>query len=202
MSCIAFASHSKSLGVVGVTFPIREMSFLDFIELRLKTLANNGALDAMQSQWQEQASLKADRPTPIGLPRATTKRQFHYDLSMRLNHDILDAKGRIIFPTGMYVNPLAERPGYAPCWLFFNGDDKAQMHWAQQEMSRCIHAKLILTGGSVHEAELTLDAVIYFDQSAHLSSRFQLHAVPARITRDKDRLRIEELVIKENGDAI
>lgn len=202
MSFMVCGSYSKSLGVVGETFPIREMNFLDFIELRLKKLTDSGAFRAMESQWQERAARSADRPTPTGLPRATSARQFHYDPSMTITQAIFDEKGRVLYPAGTRVNGLEQRPEYAPCWLFFNGDDASQVRWALHEMHRCQSPKLILTGGSVGEAERLLNAVIYFDQRARLSSRFQLNAVPARITRDINRLQIEELVIKENGDAL
>lgn len=202
MFSMVCSSFSKSLGVIGETFPIREMSFLDFIELRLKKLTDSGAIKTMESQWQERATRSADRPTPTGLPRATRSRQFHYDPSVTLTQAILDEKGRVLYPAGTRVNGLEQRPEYAPCWLFFNGDDESQVRWVLHEMHRCRNPKLILTGGSVREAEQELDAVIYFDQSARLSSRFQLNAVPARIRRDINRLQVEELVIKENGHAL
>lgn len=202
MFCMVCGSFSKSLGVVGATFPIREMSFLDFIALRLKKLTDSGALKAMESQWQERAERTADRPTPTGLPRATQKRTYHYDPSVTLTQAIFDERGRVLYPAGTRVNGLEERTEYAPCWLFFNGDDAPQVRWALHEMHRCKNPKLILTGGSVRDAEQALDAVIYFDQGARLSTRFQLNAVPARITRDNNRLQIDELVIKEHGDAL
>lgn len=202
MLCMTCGSFSKSLGVIGETFPIREMSFLDFIEQRLKKLTDSGALKSMESQWQDDAARAADRPTPTGLPRATQNRQYHYDPSVTLTKPILDEKGRVLYPAGTRVNGLEERREYAPCWLFFNGDDKPQVQWALKEMHHCRNFKLILTGGSVRDAERALDAVIYFDQSARLSTRFQLNAVPARVTRDNNRLLIEELVIKESGDAL
>lgn len=202
LCCFSFESSAKSLGVVGETFPIQEMSFLDFIELRLKELAENGTLKTMESQWQKRAARHIDRPKPTDLPRATQKRKFHYDTSMTLTKAILDEHGRVLYPSGTRVNGLEQLPDYAPCWLLFNGDDAAQILWAAYQMHYCKNPKLILTGGSVREAEQKLDAVIYFDQGARLSSRFQLQAVPALITRDVNRLQIEEIVIKENGDAL
>lgn len=198
----SFASCSKSLGVVGETFPIAEMSFLEFIEHRLRELSDNGTLKAMESQWQARAADHINRPTPLGLPRATQKRKTHYDPSMRLTQAILDEQGRVLYPSGTQVNSLEQLPTYAPCWLLFNADDVAQKRWAAYAMHQCKNPKLILTGGSVYDAEIELNAVIYFDQGARLSSRFQLQAVPARITREANRLLIEELVIKENGDVL
>ena len=202
LTCMAAASFSKSFGVIGATFPVREMSFLDFIELKLKALAENGTLHKLESKWQETASHSANRPKPVGLPRSTVKRIFHYDPTVMLTKAILNEQGEVIYPVGTRVNGLESRPNYAPCWLFFNADDEAQLLWAKNQKTNCEIPKLILTGGAVRDAERALNAVIYFDQGGRLSSRFQLQAVPAIITRDGNRLVVTEYVIKESGDVI
>ena len=200
--CCSSASFSTSFGVVGETFPVREMSFLTFIEHQLKKLSDNGALQAMESEWQARAERSANRPQPVGLPRAMVKRSFHYDPTVVLTSAILDAKGQVLYPAGTRVNGLERRPDYAPCWLMFNGDDVAQLRWARLQMRQCQHPTLILTGGAIRDAENALDAVIYFDQSGRLSHKFQLKAVPVLIKRSENRLQLSEMVIKESGDAI
>lgn len=202
---LAFASglsFSKSLGVVGETFPIGEMSFLDFIEYQLKKMSENGVLHTMESEWQVRAERSANRPNPVDLPRAVRKRSYHYDPTLILKTPILDEHGRIIYPEGTRVNGLEQRPNYNPCWIFFNADDNAQLLWAIKKMHQCPNPKLILTGGAIFDAEQALDAVIYFDQGGRLSKRFQLNAVPATVTRDQNRLLISEVMIKESGDEI
>ncbi len=202
LTFVACASFAKSFGVIGATFPVREMSFLAFIELKLKALSENGTLQTLESEWQETAARSANRPKPVGLPRAVIKRTVHYDPTVTLTKDILNELGHVIYPAGTRVNGLEARPNYAPCWLFFNADDKAQVLWARRQMDFCQQPKLILTGGAVRDAEDALNMIIYFDQSGRLSSRFQLKAVPATVTRDGNRLILSEIVIKENGDVI
>lgn len=202
LTSLTVTCFSKSFGVVGATFPVLEMSFLDFIELKLKALKDNGTLKTLESEWQRRASRSANRPKPVGLPRALIKRTYHYDPTVTLTQAIVNEKGQVLYPAGTRVNGLEQRPNYAPCWLFFNADDKAQVLWARHQMALCQQPKLILTGGAVRDAEDALNAVIYFDQSGRLSSRFQLKAVPAAVTREGNRLSVSELVIKENGDVI
>lgn len=202
LTCVAGLSFSKSFGVVGETFPIDEMSFLEFIELRLQKLTTSGELQTMESEWQAQVERTANRPSPVGLPRATLKRSYHYDPSVTLTAAILNEHGQVLYPKGMHVNGLEQHPSYTPCWIFFNADDKAQLRWAKKQIHQCQHPKIILTGGAIHDAEQALDAVIYFDQSGRLSKRFQLNAVPATVTREKNRLLISEVVIKESDDEI
>ena len=202
LACMGTLSFSKSFGVVGETFPVGEMSFLDFIDLRLQKLTESGELRAMESEWQARAERTANRPNPVGLPRAILKRSYHYDPTVILTSAILDEHGQVIYPTGTRVNGLEQRQNYAPCWIFFNADDKAQLLWAQKKQHQCQNPKLILTGGAVRDAEQALDAVIYFDQGGRLSARFQLSAVPANVKRDQNRLQVSEFVIKESGDEI
>ncbi len=133
IACTTCLSFSKSFGVVGETFPVSEMSFLDFIELRLQNLTASGELHAMESEWQARVARTANRPNPVGLPRAVLKRSYHYDPTVILTSAILDGYGHVIYPIGSRVNGLEQRPNYAPCWLFFNADDKSQLLWAQKK---------------------------------------------------------------------
>ena len=50
--------------------------------------------------------------------------------------------------------------------------------------------------------EQRLNAVIYFDQAGRISQKLQINSVPAIVTREDNKLRIDELAIKENGDVL
>ena len=79
-----------------------------------------------------------------------------YTPEVVLAQDITDSKGRVLYPAGTRVNALATLPSYAPCWLFFNGDDPAQVSWAQHQSTTCPNPKMILTGGAVSVTESAL----------------------------------------------
>ena len=200
--CIAPIGFSKSFGVVGAIFPIKEMSFLELIQLRLNTLTENHALEAIETEWQSRAERLANRPTPVGLPRVTENRTYHYDPSVTLTNDILNENGQVLYAKGTRVNGLETRPDYQPCWLFLNFDDLAQTRWIKHALKQCAKPKVILTGGAIKDAEQTLNTVIYFDQGGALSHRFQLKGLPASVMREGNRLRVTEVFIKESGDAI
>lgn len=192
------AVPAKSLGVVGSTFPVTEESLLSLIEHRVKNLD----FASVQQQWIEEVSKHAERPIPLNLPRTVQTRQLTYNPSMVLGQDIADAQGRVLFPKGLRVNPLEALPSYRPCWLFFNGDDQAQVLWAKQNMQQCANPKLILTGGSVREVEEVLDAVIYFDQGGRITQKLYITHVPAKAVRNGVVMEIVEIAIRENGDAL
>lgn len=193
---------SKSLGVVGEVFPIAEMSFLKLIEERLATLSSSGELDAINQKWLTTVASHADRPNPLKLPRALKTRFHYYKPEMLLGQAITDINGQVLYPKGTRVNALTELPFYSPCWLLFNADDAAQMRWVQQEMIHCANPKIILTGGAVSHAERILQTIIYFDQAGRISRKLHINSVPARVKREGNQLRIDELAIKENGNVL
>ncbi|WP_419421566.1 type-F conjugative transfer system protein TraW (plasmid) [Legionella sp. D16C41] len=195
-------SHAKSFGVVGEVFPVAEKSFLMLIEERLAVLKASGALDAINKRWVQTAAEHANRPVTLALSRATAFAEYKFTPEVTLSQDITDAGGRVLFARGTTVNALAELPAYQPCWLFFNADDVAQLHWAAQQKTSCPNPKFILTGGAINTTETRLQAIIYFDQGGRITRKLHIAHVPAKVTRHQNELVIQEVAIKENGDVL
>lgn len=193
---------SQSLGVVGEVFPVGEQSFLRFIQERLQVLAQDGQIDAINVLWAREVEEHANRPQPLHLPHATIKRAHEYRPEIVTDFDIKDAEGRVIYPKGTVANALTHLPGYEPCWLFFNADEKSELNWAVNARKHCSNPKIILTGGAIHDAEVALNTIIYFDQKGALTQKLGIRATPAIVTRRGNALQIEELVVKENGDVL
>lgn len=194
--------QAKSLGVVGTTFPIAEMSLLTLIESRVAEMSQNGSLERINQDFIQRASAHANRPEPNHLNRINATKIHFYTPEVRLTQTLTDFQGQILYPAGTRVNALERMPSYKPCWLFFNGDDKAQVAFIKNKMNQCQNPKLILTEGSVGDAEKALNAVIYFDQNARIAKKIRLMHVPALVSRDKSRLKITEFAIRENGNEI
>lgn len=195
----SFSVLAKSLGVVGEVFPVAEMSFLALIESRIAELGRNGVLENIQKQWVEDVSKHANRPAPLHINRATqSSTHYHQPIAM-LSHDILDANNQVLFRKGTYINALSQLPSYKPHWLFFDGDDKAQVLWALRKLQQDQNAKVILTGGEIAEMEQTLKVPIYFDQAGCISHQLEITQVPVEVLRFENSLKISELFIGENG---
>ncbi|STX81711.1 Type-F conjugative transfer system protein [Legionella busanensis] len=195
-------THAKSFGVVGEVFPVAEKSFLMLIEERLATLKASGALDAINMRWVQTAAEHANRPEALALSRATVFAEHKFIPEVTLNQDITDAGGRVLFAHGTTVNALAELPAYRPCWLFFNAEDDAQLHWAAQQKTSCASPKFILTGGAINTTERRLQSIIYFDQGGRITRKLHIAHVPAKVIRHQNHLVIQEMAIKENGDVL
>jgi len=192
--------HAHSLGVVGAVFPIKEKSFLTHIYERLTELKNQGAIEQLNQHWVKEVAAHANRPRPLSLMRIMHSRHHYYVPELVTADAIKDSTGRTLFTKGTRVNALKQLPSYQPCWLFFNADDEAQIRWVKKKAKECINPKYILTGGAVSQAETTLNAAIYFDQSGRITQKLRITAVPTQVTRRDNQLVIHEVAIKENGD--
>lgn len=195
-------TFGQSFGVVGEVFPIAEMSFLTFIQQRLAILSENGGFETTNEQWKKTVENHVNRPTPLWLSRANVTRIHYYKPQIKVDFDIRDSEGRVIYPKGTEVNALHQLPSYSPCWLFINADEKAELKWASKTMSTCSNPKIILTGGAIHEAEVFFKTVIYFDQGARITKKITITSTPAQVGREGEVLKIVQFAIKENGDAI
>ena len=191
---------AKSLGVVGQTFLVAEMSLLDFIESRVKELSDKGTLNEINHDFIERVSVHADRPRPYNLSRTKSTKSHYYSPEIRLSQTLLDYNGKILYPAGTKVNALERMPTYNPCWFFFDGDDKAQVLFVKKKMQACRKPKLILTSGSIGDAEKAIDAAIYFDQNGRILKKIKLTHVPSQVVREENRLKITAFAILENGD--
>lgn len=190
---------AKSLGVVGEVFPIAEMSFLALIESRMANLSKKGALEDIEKQWVADVSAHANRPEPVHIRRAIKNNTHYYYPITILSRDILDANNQVLFKAGTQINALSRLPDYKPHWLFFDGDDKAQVRWAIRKLQQDSNAKVILTGGEVRALEQTLKTAIYFDQAGRISNQLAIIQIPAEVVRAENSLMISELVIEESG---
>lgn len=193
--------QARNLGVIGETFPVAEMSMLDWINARVTALEEQGEFAAIEKRWIENVEAHSNRPQSVGLTRALENRDYAYSPEVVLSQDIVDAQGRVLFLKGTRVNALDKLPTYKPHWIFIDGDDAAQVAFAHLALKRWTDSKIILTGGAVGELERELNYPIYFDQGGRLTTKLQIHHVPAYVTRDGNQLHIHEVAIREDGHA-
>jgi conjugal transfer pilus assembly protein TraW len=194
-------ADTTSLGVVGETFSVAEVSFLSFIEQRLADLTMSGEMKDIEGNMIQEATQHITRPTPVGLSRTNVTLTHRYTPKIVLMHDIKDHFGRVLIHKGASINALLSMKHYEPHWVFLDADDSAQLRWVARVLQDTPTSKVILTGGSVSDAERLLNRDIFFDQGGRITHQLGINHVPARVSRDGDSLLIEELAIKEDGDA-
>lgn len=182
------------LGTVGPTYPIAEPHLLDDIERRLRDKERSGELARLAEAARQRGQASVREPMPVdGLRTTAQPRSFFVDPSLTLDRPIVDAQGTLLFPAGLRANPL-EVVSLSKHLLFFDARDPRQVRHAlslrQHYQGR---VKPILTGGSYLELMKAWRAPVFYDQSGLLTRRLGIRQVPALVSQDGLRLRVDEL---------
>ena len=186
----------NELAVVGPVYPIQEPDLLRTIESSLREKERTGELARLQHQGlaRAEASLRAPKPVQ-GLRRTFAPRVRHVNPTMQVARDLLAPDGTTLIRAGTRVNPfdyvqLSER------LLFFDARDAAQLAHAARLIDGFEgRVKPILVGGSFVDLTRRWQRPVYYDQGGALVRRLGIQQVPALVSQDGKRLRIEELAL-------
>ncbi len=185
--------YAKDLGVCGHTFPVNEDNIIQLIARRIQELSQEevllfqkGIKDRFVHSYRSSKSLDS-------VKEATTKRTFYFDPTLVVKQDILDQKGTIIVKAGTSINPL-ELTSLTQDLLFLDATQAAHLKWAKNNTKK---AKWILVRGQPFELEEKENRPIFFDQGGFLITKFNIKCIPARVSQDGLRLKIEEIPVRE-----
>jgi len=192
----AVNAFAADLGTLGPTYEISEPHLLNFIEQRLRDKERSGELQRLTEQAQARGVDAVTRPQPVPNLRPTeTARTFYFDPSFTLDRNIVDAQGQLLFAAGTRKNPL-EIVSLSKHLLFFDARDRRQVIRARDLMARYGgKVKPILTGGSYLDLMKAWRVPVYYDQQGTLTQRFGIRQVPALVSQEGSRLRIDEVVL-------
>ena len=201
--------YAREFAPLGTTFAIEETSFLEMLHKRLHEAEASGKLEEMEAEAKKRIQKQVLYPKAVsGIRKTEVSRHFYYDPTLTVEDDIKDHRGVVIHHKGKRVNPLAYTSWGSPM-LFIDGDDEAQVVWALREHGQH-HGKIVLVKGSPIELYRELhrelqrsgkakaDVRFYFDQGGKICERFHMDRVPARITQEGKRLRIDEVVVESS----
>lgn len=189
------SAQADDLGVIGPVYEIAEPSLLEVIRTRLQAFDASGGLARLQHESQTRITREIADPAPLkGVAKTTRARTFHFDPTIEVPYPITDADGRVLVAPGTRVNPLDTVSLSRPL-LFFDARDKDQIDHAVRLLDTYRGAlKLILTGGSYLALMRRLKQPVFFDQQGTLTTKLGIRHVPALVTQDGRRLRIDELL--------
>ena len=190
------AAPAADLGVIGPTYGISEPHLLTFIEQRLREKERSGELQGLMQDAQARGIESVRRPAAVpGLRATETARTFYVDPSFTLDRNIVDAQGRLMFAAGFRKNPL-DVVSLSKQLLFFDARDSRQVTRARELMARYEgKVKPILTGGSYLDLMKAWRVPVYFDQQGSLTRRFGIRQVPALVSQEGLRLRVDEVAL-------
>ena len=180
----------EDFGTRGHTFSIQEKSLLKVIEERLEAAEKSGKLWGMQRQFQKKVKHSVSNPRPVsGLSRTEQERTFFFDPSIENKKDIKDHLGRLVIPKGAKANPL-ETLSWGDPFLFIDGSDEEQVNWAKTQVG-----KIILIKGKPLSLSKETGRWFYFDQGGALVRKLGIKQVPAKVSQEGLKLKIEEMKI-------
>ena len=185
---------AADLGTLGPTYGIAEPHLLNFIEQRLRDKERSGELQRLMQEAQSRGIDAVKRPQPVAGLRATEgPRTFYVDPTFTLDRNVVDAQGRLLFAAGTRKNPL-EVVSLSKRLLFFDARDPRQVARARELIaSYGGKVKPILTGGSYLDLMKAWRVAVYFDQQGTLTRRFGIQQVPALVSQEGQRLRVDEV---------
>ncbi|KAK0039469.1 type-F conjugative transfer system protein TraW [Biomphalaria pfeifferi] len=185
------------LGAIGPTHPIQERNLLDQIMAKLREKEASGELKKAEQLARDRATESITSPKPVpNLRRVEAARTYYYDPSFVLDRNILDEKGGLMFPAGTKKNPL-EVVSLSKHLLFFDARDPRQVARAKQLIDHYQgRVKPILVGGSYIDLMKTWKLRVYFDQEGTLVRRLGITGVPAIVSQEGNRLRIDEVRVQ------
>jgi len=184
---------AKDFGVHGSISVIEEEDPIRLIQQKLKGMEERGELDQHKRDLQKKTKAAVERPKPVeGISAAHETRIFYYDPTYVVPADIKDHLGQLIHQKDTRIN-LLETVSLSQELVFFDGDDSDQVAWVQ---TRKEPARLILVKGAPLALSEKLGVPVYFDQAGLLSKKLGITHVPAVVTQQGLRLRIEEYAMK------
>jgi conjugal transfer pilus assembly protein TraW len=189
--CVAkdFATH-------GVIYPIEEQDPIALIQQKLKIMEESGELKKRNLALQKKARASVERPKPVtGITKATKDHVFTYDPTYVVKEDLKDHQGRIFSKKGTKINPL-ETVNLSQKLIFFDGNDPEQFEWVKEQFAQATEnkpVKLILIKGAPLKLAEELGSPVYFDQAGVLTKKLGIRHVPAVVSQEGKRLKIEEI---------
>ena len=188
------AAQADDLGVVGPTYEIAEQDLLEAIQSHLNQMEKSGELTRKQDDYRDGVIGAVEKPKPVpGLKATASKRRYYIDPTFVLDHDIRGADGVILFARGLKVNPL-DHVSLGEELIFFDGRDRRQVSFAQQTLRHLNGAaKPIMVAGEPLNLMRTWKRRVFYDQGGALVRRLGIRQVPAIVTQDGKRLRVDEV---------
>ena len=190
-------ARASDIGTIGPVYPIQEPHLLDFIRQRLQEKERSGELKKLEEQARARGIDAVTHPKPVaGIKLAETARTFYFDPTFTLDRNVLDDKGRLLFPAGTRKNPL-EIVALSKHLLFFDARDKRQVTRARELIAFYRgRVKPILVGGSYLDLMKSWRAPVYYDQQGVLTHRLGITQVPAIVSQEGLRLRVDEVLVR------
>jgi conjugal transfer pilus assembly protein TraW len=190
----AHAAPESDLGAVGPVYPVVEPDMLRAMEAKLREKERTGELARLQREAVARSVATLRQPRPVdGIARAIERRVSYLDPTVTFAAPVVAPDGSTVVPAGTSINPL-DYVALSNWLLFFDARDPEQTRYAAALLERYQHRlKPILVGGSFVTVARAWQRPVYYDQGGALVRRLGIRQVPALVSQEGKRLRVEEI---------
>lgn len=190
-------AQARMLAPVGPTWPIAEPDMLAWIAERLRAKERSGEIARAQRQARERAVAAITDPPPVpGIGPALGPRTHYVDPTVTLDANVVDDQGRVLYAAGTRANPLAV-VSLSNHLLFLDARDRRQVRLAGELIERYDgRVKPILVAGSYLDLMRQWKRRVYYDQHGTLVARLGITRVPAIVSQEGLRLRVDEIALE------
>lgn len=192
-------AFAEDLGKIGKVYPIGEQSLLEYIKSRASKMIADGSWEKLRQTAVKKTEMRIDYPPLIsGISKTTESSIRYYDPSVRINQDIVDPYTKtVIARKGQVINPTTYLP-FNNELIFIDGRDPEQVSYAVTESKRSKFriSIVLIAANKFRELLKENNQLMFYDQGAVLSKKFNIRHVPTIIYQDQvkpTQLRIEEV---------
>lgn len=186
--------HAKDFGTYGDVYPVKEPSFIESLQSKIKEMVDNGEWEKHKKKYIDETMGAFKRPAGHELPHATTSSSRLYDPSIVLQMDIQLADGKYLARRGDYINPLEQTNMNNPIAMI-DGDDEKQVAWAIKMREKEPKTKIILVNGNWYDLSVKHKFQFFFDQTGEFINRLDIKKTPSYISQQGLRLKIDEVAL-------
>ena len=177
------------LGKIAPVFPVQEYDAAVQLENLAATKQSQTLLHQQMNRFIIKLQRYIEHPSLMVLPEVAHIHRHWVDMSIRLNGDVFDNEGRLLYRQGSVINPLAF-VHYGRILCFLDGSSSRQWRWAQKNCPDESVGHIIF----VHPPWLIYarQKRVYFDQYGVLVQRFHIKSLPALVRQTAVYMEVQE----------
>ncbi len=126
---------------------------------------------------------------------SVTPQRTRLGTSIRLSvfsEDVVDEQGRVVAKAGVVYNPF-NYIALSKSLVFIDARDEKQVSIAARYLEENPLNRVVLVGGSWRELQDRWKVKIYYDQHGKLTQHFGIKRVPAVLSQDGMKIRVDEV---------
>ena len=204
VSAVVFAlsicgpAFAKTVGRSGNIYRIAEPDALKELEDKA------ASMDLKERINKEETTRKIEMYRPsnvVNLSSAKKDRTFLVDMTYKLEFDIPDGKGGILYPKGFVFNPLEYIP-FSRTIVVLNGEVKNEVDWfTASEYYKRTDVVLLITDGTWKDLMGRFKRNVFY-LTEPVATRFRVSATPSVIVKkDNKFMEVREVHVPEKKDS-